>query len=97
MTVIQAKARLAEDVGLVMRDAQDLIKVSAGAASEKAGILRGHLTNAMEFAKTACGKAQDQTVQAAKATDGMIRAHPYQTIGVALGTGLLIGAFVARR
>jgi ElaB/YqjD/DUF883 family membrane-anchored ribosome-binding protein len=32
-----------------------------------------------------------KTAAAAKATDRCIRDHPYETIGVAFGVGLLIG------
>jgi ElaB/YqjD/DUF883 family membrane-anchored ribosome-binding protein len=44
---------------------------------------------------------QSQTVATAKAAakkaDVVIRDHPYESIGVAFGVGLLIGVLVARR
>jgi ElaB/YqjD/DUF883 family membrane-anchored ribosome-binding protein len=36
-------------------------------------------------------------VQAAKATDRVIREHPYESIGAAFGVGLLLGLLVTRR
>ncbi len=46
--------------------------------------------------KTMAQRVQQKTVERAKVTDTLIRDHPYQTIAVALGVGLLIG-FLARR
>ena len=34
--------------------------------------------------------------EAAKATDQVIRGHPYESIGIALGVGLLIGVLAGR-
>jgi len=40
---------------------------------------------------------EEKTKEAAKATDRTIREHPYESIGIAFGVGLLIGVLVARR
>jgi len=42
-------------------------------------------------------RAEDLTVERAKAADRVIRDHPYQTIGLAFGVGLLIGILARRR
>jgi ElaB/YqjD/DUF883 family membrane-anchored ribosome-binding protein len=36
-------------------------------------------------------------VAGAKAADQIIRKHPYESIGIALGVGLLIGVLVRRK
>jgi len=36
-------------------------------------------------------------VTGAKATDKVIREHPYESIGVAFGVGLLIGVLATRK
>jgi ElaB/YqjD/DUF883 family membrane-anchored ribosome-binding protein len=51
----------------------------------------------MESAKATAHKVQEKAVAAAKATDQVIRTHPYESIGVAFGVGLLIGVLVARK
>ena len=53
--------------------------------------LKAKLENVVENAKELCERLQDQTVAAAKATDKTIREHPYPSIGVAFGLGVLIG------
>lgn len=97
MTTQDANQRLATDLKVVMRDAEDLLKATAGEAGEKVKEVRGRLSSALESAKATCENLQDKTVQAAKATDYAIREHPYESIGIAFGVGLLIGVLVGRR
>jgi ElaB/YqjD/DUF883 family membrane-anchored ribosome-binding protein len=97
MTIQEANHRLASDLKLVMRDAEDLLKATAGEAGEKVKEVRSRLASAMESARATCEKLQDNTLETAKVTDHVIREHPYESIGVAFGVGLLIGVLVARR
>ena len=46
--------------------------------------------------KAVIQRAEEKAVERAKAADRVIRDHPYQTIGLVFGLGLLIG-FLARR
>ena len=57
---------------------------------------RTRLQAAADKAKEVFKRLQEQTVAAAKATDELVREHPYQAIGIALGVGLLIGVLLAR-
>jgi ElaB/YqjD/DUF883 family membrane-anchored ribosome-binding protein len=42
-------------------------------------------------------RVQQKTVERAKATDHVIREHPYETVGLAFGLGVLIGFLVRRK
>jgi ElaB/YqjD/DUF883 family membrane-anchored ribosome-binding protein len=97
MTTQEANERLATDLKLVMRDAEDLLKATAGQASEKVGEVRNRLSSALESARANVERLQDKTVQTARSADRLIRDHPYETIGAAFGAGLLIGVLAARR
>lgn len=97
MTPQEANQRLATDLKLVMRDAEDLLKATAGEVGDKVKEVRGRLTKALQSAKDTCERLQEKTVDAAKATDHVIREHPYESIGIAFGVGLLIGVLVGRR
>jgi len=61
------------------------------------GRMRVRLTEAMESAKRACHRLEEKAIEGAKAADRTIREHPYQSIGVAFGLGLLIGVLVTRK
>ena len=50
----------------------------------------------MDDLKAVIQRAEEKAVERAKAADRVIRSHPYQTIGIAFGIGLLVG-FLARR
>ena len=97
MTTTEANERLAADMKLLARDAEELLKATAGEAGEKIKEVRNRLARALESAKTTADHLQDKTVQAARAADQTIRDHPYESIGIALGVGLVIGLLVGRR
>ena len=42
-------------------------------------------------------KGKEQAKEAAKKTDEAIRSHPYESIGIAFGVGILIGVLIGRR
>jgi ElaB/YqjD/DUF883 family membrane-anchored ribosome-binding protein len=96
-----ARQRVMEDLQTLTRDAEDLLKATAGDVSEKAKEARSRVASALERAKTSYVHLQEQAVAKAKAaakkTDMVIREHPYESIGIAFGVGLLIGVLVSRR
>jgi len=97
MTTEHTNERLASDLKTVVRDAEDLMKATAGQTGEKVSEVRSRLAAAIESAKSTCQSLKDKTVAAAKATDVTIREHPYESIGIAFGVGLLVGWLVARK
>jgi ElaB/YqjD/DUF883 family membrane-anchored ribosome-binding protein len=97
MTAEEANRRLAADLKNIMRDAEELLKATAGDAGETVKEVRGRLAQAVEAAKETFTGLQDKTVEVAKSADHLVRDHPYESLGVALGIGLLIGALIGRR
>ena len=57
----------------------------------------GRLTAALESANATGEALRNKTLETAKASDHVIRQHPYESIGIAFGAGLLIGVLVGRR
>jgi ElaB/YqjD/DUF883 family membrane-anchored ribosome-binding protein len=97
MTRHEANEMLVGDLKLVVSDAEELLRATAGEAGEKVKEVRARLAAALESAKATCDGLQDKTMEAAKAADHVIRDHPYESIGAAFGVGLLIGVLVGRR
>jgi ElaB/YqjD/DUF883 family membrane-anchored ribosome-binding protein len=89
--------KLAQDFKVVMHDAETLIKATAGDLGEKAREARARLAASLESAKGGFSKLEDRAIAGAKVTDKVIREHPYESIGIAFGVGLLIGVLVSRR
>ena len=42
-------------------------------------------------------RVEKKSVEGAKVADRVVRDHPYETIGIAFGLGLLIGILVRRK
>ena len=89
--------RLATDLKRVVRDSEELLQNSAEAVGEKALEMRERLSQTLESAKATCRRLEEKVVERAQATDRVIREHPYPSMGVAFGVGLLIGVLVTRK
>lgn len=91
-----ARERLVADLQAVVRDSEDLLKATARDMSDAAQQARTRLTAALEKARTTCAEWQEQGLavakEAARTTDATIRSHPYESMAVAFGVGVLIGA-----
>ena len=63
--------------------------------------VRARLATALERSKSTMAELQSQAIAGAKAAarkaDTVIREHPYESLGVAFGVGLVIGVLVGRR
>jgi len=62
-----ARERVRADLETLTRDAEDLLKATAGDVSEKVKEARTRVAAAIERAKTTCTQWQEQTVATAKA------------------------------
>lgn len=89
--------KLVNDLKRVVRDSEELLQATAGAVGEKAQEVRDRLSDGLTAAKRSLHRLEDRAIEGAKATDKVIREHPYQSIGVAFGVGLLIGVLVTRK
>jgi len=85
------------DVGTLAEDARALMAATADVAGEKVAEARKRLSAALESGKELYGRARDRAVEGARAADEVVREHPYQAIGIALGVGVLTGYLLARR
>ena len=91
------RQKLLRDMKVVLHDAEALIIATAGDISERTKEARVRLGAALERAKESCHKMEAKAIASAKATDRIIREHPYQSIGLAFGLGLLVGVLVNRK
>ena len=89
--------RLVTDLKRIVRDSEELLHTTKDAVGDKAQEVRERLTDALDATKRTCRDLEDKAIEGAKAADKTIRDHPYQSIGVAFGVGLLIGVLVTKK
>jgi ElaB/YqjD/DUF883 family membrane-anchored ribosome-binding protein len=98
---IIARERVVQDLKKLARDAEGLMKATAGDLSDNVREARARLGSAIESAKATCSELQGQMVATARAAgrraDAAVRNNPYECIGVAFGIGVLVGVLVVRK
>jgi ElaB/YqjD/DUF883 family membrane-anchored ribosome-binding protein len=94
---ISPTEKVVEDLNALVRDAEDLLQATAAHGGEQAVAARARLTATIESAKKTSLRLKETTLATARATDRIIRAHPYHSAGLALGLGLLVGVLLGRR
>jgi len=89
--------RLVSDLKTVTKDAEELLKTVSGEKGNGSQELRMRLSSAIDSAKATYRRMEEKAVAGAKATDKVIRDHPYESLGIAFGLGLLVGVLVTRK
>jgi ElaB/YqjD/DUF883 family membrane-anchored ribosome-binding protein len=89
--------RVVRDLKMLVRDAEELVEATAQDVSERAQEARNRLRKALTSARESCDALQDKAIAGAKAADTVIRGHPYQSIGIAVGVGILLGVLAMGR
>lgn len=83
-----------EEVKTAARQAGEHLKAGANELVEAGQESVRRLGKAWENAKNSI---QEQAVTSVKATDRVIRDHPYESVGIAFGIGVLIGVLINRK
>lgn len=91
------REKIVADLKTLVNDAEELLKVTAGDLSDRAKDARARLNVALDRARVSARQWEDKASAGARATDKLIREHPYQTVGFAFGIGVLLGALINRR
>ncbi len=92
---------LRTDLANVMRDAEALMKASAGHGGEKVDEARNRILESLESAKRRLLEVERSAVrhgdEAVAATEKYVKSNPWQSVGIAAGVGLILGVLLARR
>lgn len=95
------KDKLVSDLKVVIGDAEELLKATAGQVGADATALREKIGLRLQAAKANLTDMQHAAAErakaAGKATDVYVHDNPWQAIGIAAGAGLLIGLLIGRR
>ncbi len=95
------KEKLIADFKVVVSDAEELLRATAGQAGEKVGDLRNKAQDHLASAKAKLAEAEavlvDKAKQVGRAADDYVQDNPWRSVGVAAGIGLLVGLLIGRR
>ena len=87
------KQRLVKDLITLVHDAEDLVKATGGDIADRS---KKELMEALERVKASCKRLEEQAATSLRAADRAIRQHPYESMGIALGLGLVLGVLLNR-
>jgi ElaB/YqjD/DUF883 family membrane-anchored ribosome-binding protein len=101
MTASTNTEKLFQDLQAVVRDAEALLKATAGQAGEKVQEVRSRAEETIKQARSSLDSAEGFAMRSAKELAGQaedyVRDNPWQALGVAAGVGLLLGLVLSRR
>ncbi len=93
--------KLAQDMKVVIADAEELLRATANQAGEKVSVARERINDSLHQAKVKLAEAEavvaERVKQAARYTDEYVHENPWHAIGIAAGVGLLLGLLITRR
>ena len=96
-----ARERILADLQALAQDAEMLLRATTDDVGDKAKEARARMADALARAKATCAEMQQRGVESAKAAvrkaDDAVRAHPYESLAIAFGVGILLGALFRRK
>lgn len=95
-----SKEKLMQDLRVVVADAEELLRATAGQAGDKVASARERIQDSLANARERLVAAEqvvvEKTKQAAKATDDYVHENPWKSVGIAAGVGMIIGMLISR-
>lgn len=93
--------KLLADLRLVVADAEELLRSTAGQAGEGAAELRAKVQASLTRARDGLAQAQEAALEraraAGRAADDFVHENPWRSIGFAAACGLVVGLLIGRR
>ncbi len=95
------KDKLIADFKVVIADAEEILRATAGQAGEKFAELREKTQARLTEAKIKLAEAEvmivDKAKAAGRAADDYVHDNPWRAVGIAAGVGLVVGLLIGRR
>ncbi|WP_094780113.1 DUF883 family protein [Paraburkholderia ribeironis] len=92
--------KIVEDLRVLLRDSEEMLRLAANVPGEGVGALRSKLGTHVENLQSTLGDAQRNAQRryraAAVNTERYVRHNPWRAIGIAAGVGFVLGILTAR-
>jgi ElaB/YqjD/DUF883 family membrane-anchored ribosome-binding protein len=87
--------KLVEDVKILTKDVQELLKATASVVGDKAAEARVKVEESLKVAQDKLSTVHESVrakgQEAFNATDGYVRDNPWNAVGIAAGIGFILG------
>jgi ElaB/YqjD/DUF883 family membrane-anchored ribosome-binding protein len=89
--------KLMADLRIVIGDAEELLKATAGQAGAKVDEARARAQESLRAARERLEQAGAAAGASMREIDAQVRANPWAAVGIAAGVGLVLGVLLSRR
>lgn len=86
-----------EDLRALVRDAEQVLANAGDAAGDQVEDLQARMRDALDASRNRLRELKDSAREHLDECDEYVRSHPYQSIGVAVAIGALVGVLLGRR
>ena len=93
----QIKDQAFSELQALIEESDKLLKSSASLVGEEAETLRAQIALKLQQALDSVSSVRDRTKPAVEATENYIGGHPWQTVAISAGFGLVVGLLLGRR
>ena len=94
------RKKIAADLRTLIADTEELLSLTARASGDQIDVLRARLRSQLDEAKVSLADASDMARAkyqvAAENADQYVRDNPWQSVGIGVGVGILLGVLAAR-
>ena len=93
----QIKDQAFSELQALIEESEKLLKSSAALVGEEAETLRGQIALKLQQARDSVTSVRERTQPVVEATETYIGGHPWQTVAISAGFGLVVGLLLGRR
>ncbi len=93
----QIKDQVFSELQSLIEESEKLLNDSATLVGEEAETLRAQISLKLKQARQAAGSMRDKAQPVVDATQDYIGGHPWQTVAISAGLGLVVGLLLGRR
>ena len=93
----QIKDQAFSELQALIEESEKLLKSSAALVGEEAETLRGQIALKLQQARDSVTSVRERTQPVVDATETYIGGHPWQTVAISAGFGLVVGLLLGRR
>ncbi|WP_191486478.1 DUF883 family protein [Pseudomonas sp. FEN] len=93
----QIKDQAFSELQALIQESERLLKESASLVGEEGESLRSQISQKLKQALESVTHVRESTQPAVEATEIYIGGHPWQTVAISAGFGLVVGLLLGRR